>query len=131
VHGSTKTGWHVLDAGWKFSGAQALVFPAPAVRTMLAHPTPLNHTRLGIGNGRNHIDAVVGLWAQRAGLPLIVPSPSLADHIGATSALGHGRLEGRPRIAWKFPGEESELSVMFPHGLTVSGREAVRDAGDS
>lgn len=99
--GGPESGWRKIDAGWSFAGAQALVFPPAAARRFVAHPTPMNHRRTGRDQGQRDTDGIVGLWAQREGLPLYVFRPSLADHVGEHSTLGHGPLEGRGRTAWQ------------------------------
>ena len=81
----------------------------------IAQKNPLAYrTSVLLDDGRRDNDSIVGLWAQRVGLPLLVANPSLVDHIGVTSALGHVPLEGRGRIAWQFLGEAFDPAQEFP-----------------
>jgi hypothetical protein len=95
-------GFHIDDRGWDVGGALALIFPNSAARAFLGHPYVLNHRRRGPAGGECFIDAVVGEWCHRTGLPFYIHAPSLAQHIGDTSTLFPGAGNSGPRRAGTF-----------------------------
>jgi hypothetical protein len=113
IHPLAQMGWNRVDAGPALAGAQAYIFPNSAARHLLQHPLPVNHRRRGYHKGLADNDAVVGLWAKLADLPVFLHQPSLAQHIGETSALGHGTLASDARKASCFIGEDADPAVLL------------------
>lgn len=76
-------GWSELRAGWLFWGALALCLPPDAAEQLQRHDRFVNHAT------NQQIDAVVAASMLDLGRPSFVHVPSLVDHIGETSTLGH------------------------------------------
>jgi hypothetical protein len=60
------------------------------------------------GTGLVCTDDVIGLWAERSGIPIWYPTPSLVQHSGETSTLWSfdSRATGVRKAAW-FAGDVS------------------------
>lgn len=78
-------GWHELHSGWEFWGALALCMKRDAVVQLLEAPRFVNHPT------NQQVDALVAATMLDLGRPSYVHVPSLVDHIGVTSTLGHDR----------------------------------------
>jgi hypothetical protein len=98
-------GFHVDDRGWDVEGALGLIFPNSAARAFVGDPGVLKHRQRGPDRGMHHIDAVVGAWCARSGLPFYLHAPSLAQHIGDSSTLFPGAANFGPRHAGSFRSE--------------------------
>ena len=80
-------GWHQLDEPWSW-GALAFVFPRPVLERFLADSDVRAHEWEGpLGQRKAGIDALIGRWAARHGVPIHYPCPSLAQHTGDISVL--------------------------------------------
>lgn len=88
-------GFHVENRGWDSWGALAYIFPNPAARSLLGHPSVLNHRLSGSDDGARHVDSVVGRWCRELGNEYYVHSPSLAQHIGDTSTIWNASNSGK------------------------------------
>ncbi len=93
--------WHRFDGPW-VGGALAFVFPKEVARKFVADSRVLAHRWSNSGFGLVAIDAVVGAWAHGFELPTYFPSPSLAQHIGAVSALWASHSLNGNRLADRF-----------------------------
>lgn len=80
-------GWVLANHGWGSWGGLH-VFPAAIARAMTMHSFWLSH----LDDPDTPIDAVVFETLRLMGVPVYQHLPSLADHIGETSTLGHGEL---------------------------------------
>jgi hypothetical protein len=76
-------GWNECRSGWNFWGALALCIPRGAARKLLKHQRFVKHRQ------NQQVDAVVAASMLDLGRPSYVHVPSLVDHVGATSTLGH------------------------------------------
>jgi hypothetical protein len=105
-------GFHVADRGWATWGALAYIFPNPSAHRFLCDPRVVNHRRGGPADGMRNIDSLVGWWCRDVKLPYYVHTPSLAQHIGATSTIWKTGTSGATgkRRADEFPGEEFDVS---------------------
>lgn len=112
-------GFYGVDFGWQAWGAQAYVFPNPAARAFLRHPMVRNHRHRGPGQGVQNIDSVTGQWCRDSGLPYVLHTPSLTQHVGEASAIWDGGGVLGRRRAGTFPGEDSDI------------RDVMRDASGS
>jgi hypothetical protein len=101
--------FYPVDYGRATWGAQALVFPNAAARAFVRHPEVVNHRDRGVMRGENHTDAVVGQWCRQAALSYYLHTPSLAQHIGDTSALWDDTTLAGRRVAATFPGENVDI----------------------
>lgn len=77
-----------FQEGKKFVGALALVIPQSVAHKMVSSSFGLAH-RLMKNRQNDYIDGGVGQWCQENKIPLLIHGPSLAQHIGETSTLGH------------------------------------------
>lgn len=79
-------GWHELPEALVWGG-QAIIYSRAAALALLADQEVVRHRLLPGATGLANIDGVIGQWAQRAGLPVFLPTPSLVQHIGHVSSL--------------------------------------------
>jgi hypothetical protein len=84
-------GWNECRAGWLLWGALALCMKRVAAEELLRHRRFRKH------RGTQQVDAVVAASMLDLGRPSFVHVPSLVDHIGATSTLGHDDVASRLR----------------------------------
>jgi hypothetical protein len=84
-------GWNECRSGWELWGALALCIPRGTARELLKHPRFVNH------RGDQQVDAVVAASMLDLGRPSYVHVPSLVDHVGETSTLGHDDVVGTIR----------------------------------
>lgn len=81
-------GWHECRSGWDFWGALALCLPCATAEELLLHP------RFTKYRSSQQVDALVARSMLDLGRPSFVHVPSLVDHVGETSTIGHDhRLE--------------------------------------
>jgi glycosyltransferase involved in cell wall biosynthesis len=81
-------GWRLVATGRHHTfGALAFVFRRDALREFLGDGRLLEYREQGVRSGS---DGVVGEWAARRGVGIAYHTPSLVDHIGATSSLAAG-----------------------------------------
>jgi hypothetical protein len=101
------SGWHLPR---KFGmGGLALVFDAATVRLLLSSPRLLRHPRTG-AKSRKNVDGAVTEAMLIAGRRELVHSPSLVQHLGHESTLGH--MPGR--ASRTFPGEHFDARRFSP-----------------
>jgi hypothetical protein len=81
-------GWNEYRGGWNFWGAIALCLPRGAAEELLRHPRFAEH------RGTQQVDAVVAASMLDLGHPSFVHVPSLVDHVGKTSTIGHDDVAG-------------------------------------
>ena len=74
--------------GFAFAGAVSLLFTRPAAEKIVASGLGVSHRRRP-RRSNDAIDQAVGGWCKENGVPLYVQAPSLVQHIGDTSTLGH------------------------------------------
>ena len=80
-------GWHQLNEPWSW-GALAFVFSRPVLERFLVDPdVPATPVEGATGPAKAGIDALIGRWAARHGVPIHYPCPSLAQHTGDISVL--------------------------------------------
>lgn len=110
-------GFHREDRGWRTWTAQALVFPNPTARALVAAGQLVAHRYSGPHDGLRNIDCIVGKWCREARRPFYVIYPSLAEHIGETSTLyPHATVSGR-RKSSSFVGEDVDVTQTPPWPL--------------
>ncbi len=93
--------WHRLEEPWVW-GAQTFIFPRELARKFVADPWVLAHRWSDPVMGLVAIDILIGVWADRFGIPVWYPSPSLAQHIGDVSVLWRSHILEGPRLADRF-----------------------------
>lgn len=76
-------GWNECRSGWNLCGALALCMKREVAQTLLDHPRFAQHT------SNEHVDSVVAQSMIDLDLPSYVHVPSLVDHVGRTSTIGH------------------------------------------
>lgn len=84
-------GWNEYRGGWNFWGAVALCLPRNTAEELLRHQRFVEH------QGSQQVDAVVAASMLDLGHPSFVHVPSLVDHIGRTSTIGHDDVAGSLR----------------------------------
>lgn len=84
-------GWNECSIGWTFWGALAFCMKRATAEELLRHPRFAQH------QGTQQIDAVVSASMLDLDLPSFVLVPSLVDHIGDTSTVGHDDVAGTLR----------------------------------
>jgi hypothetical protein len=118
-----EAGWHTRIDPWVF-GALAFVFPREAAKRLIADLNVLEHRWSRRNEGLANIDVVIGRWAQRYGLPVYYPTPSLVQHIGDTSTLWpRARALGvrkADRFAGDSPAVKAHSDVNAPPGIRPS-----------
>jgi hypothetical protein len=95
-------GWAVAGERWEW-GALAFVFPTELARRFVCDPKVIAHR--GTDRGLRFIDDVIGEWAERNGIPIWYPTPSLVQHIGETSTVWPGVPAAGFRRADAFAGD--------------------------
>lgn len=80
-------GWIPVKGGWGKSYGGCYVYPREVVKRILSHPYIINHRDNYAPN--KQIDAAIPELMHRLGLRQVMHVPSLSDHIGATSTIGH------------------------------------------
>ena len=104
AYAPAQTGWHEYPDE-RIWGALAFIFPSESAARFLANPQVLAHRRaspLGLAN----IDGLIGRWARDEHMPIYYPYPSLAQHIGETSAIWPAAQAEGFRRAGPFAGDE-------------------------
>lgn len=84
-------GWNECRSGWYLWGALALCIPRDAATALLQHPRFVKHPV------DQQVDAVVAASMLDLERPSYVHVPSLVDHVGATSTLGHDDVASKLR----------------------------------
>lgn len=80
-------GWQEVKGGWGRSYGGCYVFSRSVAQRLIYHPFILTHHAT---YGKNQqIDAAIPEAMHRMGLKQLMHVPSLADHIGLTSTIGH------------------------------------------
>jgi hypothetical protein len=97
-------GWHRLESRWVW-GALAFIFPAQLARRFVSDPEVFDHRRGAPPGERAYIDTLIGNWAERHGVPIYFPTPSLVQHIGDASTLWGVEQAHGPRRADRFLGD--------------------------
>jgi predicted O-methyltransferase YrrM len=83
-----RRGWVVSNRGRDAWGTQAMCFPRQAAAVLLDYPPLREEDQI-----RGPTDAIVAQCFLDAGLPCYYHNPSLADHLGRVSAVGHNWQE--------------------------------------
>lgn len=96
--GISGSGWKQTNAGWDCWGG-LFVMRKDIARKLIAHPFYDNHLKTYTAN--QQIDACISETFKRMELPMYMHLPSLAQHIGETSTIGHGELTDA-RKAYQF-----------------------------
>lgn len=86
-----RDGWSECRSGWNLCGALALCLPRDAAGELLQHRRFVRHRK------RQQVDAVVAESMLDLGRPSYVHVPSLVDHVGETSTLGHDDVSPKLR----------------------------------
>lgn len=76
-------GWIECRSGWNLCGAVALCLERGTARQLLWHRRFVEH------RSTEHVDSVVAASMLDLGRPSYVHVPSLVDHVGYTSTIGH------------------------------------------
>ena len=71
-------------------------------------------------NGHKHIDVAVSQYCVRNNIPQYHHTPSLAQHIGKTSTVGHDKGTQAHRQAPTFPGEDFDARSLLSKTLAVT-----------
>lgn len=108
-----RKGWYKAPSGkfgWRGYGAQGLIFDRKAALTLLDEKlTDFTLKPADPRSGHEKIDGAVVSKLETFGIMEHVHGPSLIDHIGDVSAIGHGR---QPDIVG-FPGEEFDAMKLL------------------
>jgi hypothetical protein len=96
-------GWRALTGRWRW-GALAFAFPGALARAFLTDPEVVAHRGNPADGGLAGVDCLIGDWAERAGVAVWHPTPSLVQHIGTTSAIWPVTAADGPRRAGRFAG---------------------------
>jgi hypothetical protein len=83
---AAEPGWCAWTGTWKY-GALAFVFPRELAEAFVTDEHVRTYGARPTGSGTGGIDAIVGQWADRAGVSIHRPTPSLVQHIGDVSTL--------------------------------------------
>lgn len=103
VYAREDVGWSEFEGQWLW-GAQAFIFSNSVAVELLTGEHLARH-RTESHNGLALIDHCIGKWAVEQNVPVMFPTPSLAQHIGHTSTLWRkSRLVGGRR-AGPFAGD--------------------------
>lgn len=98
-------GWHRFNDTWHY-GAVVMIFSRESAEDFIADSVVIERCRNEWPAG---IDDVIGEWAQRTGISVYVPTPSLVQHIGETSTLwSTARAVGLRRAA-RYLGDEHRI----------------------
>ncbi|WP_182868583.1 hypothetical protein [Stieleria mannarensis] len=97
-------GWHRFSDRWVW-GAVAFAFSPEALRQILTSPLVYQHRMLPEGKGLARIDVVVGQIAVANEIPILLPSPSLVQHIGTVSTIWNLARAVNSRHADRFIGD--------------------------
>jgi hypothetical protein len=101
----SRPGWSRCVGPWK-SGAVALIFSRSIAIELQLDQAVLAHRWSDDREGLVGIPGVIEDWARRRSKPLYYPTPSLVQHIGATSAIWRASYELSPaRRASCFAGD--------------------------
>ncbi len=84
-------GWNECRSGWNLCGALALCMKREVAAELLRHPRFVEH------GSREHVDSVVAASMLDLGRPSYVHVPSLVDHVGETSTIGHDDVSPKLR----------------------------------
>ncbi|MEM8668091.1 MAG: hypothetical protein AAGG48_11275 [Planctomycetota bacterium] len=103
-YNQTNAGWHLFPDNWIW-GAVAFAFSNEAVRLILQSPELQLHRKQPGRDGLSKIDVVLGRIARSNSIPLIFPSPSLVQHIGAVSTIWDHARAVNARYASHFVGD--------------------------
>jgi len=76
-------GWREFDDTWVY-GAVALGFSRAAAEQFVSDPLVLERCKDPRSGG---VDTVIGEWAARRQVPVLVPTPSVVQHVGDVSTL--------------------------------------------
>ncbi len=98
-------GWHP-SAGQVRSGPVALVFPRDLAKAFLGDRDVIEHRWHADEATATAIGGVISSWADRRGIPVWLPTPSLVQHIGDTSTLWPMARAQGTRRARRFAGGE-------------------------
>lgn len=81
-------GWVAANRGRDAWGTQAMIFPRASAELVLRYPPLREEDQM-----RGPTDAIVAQCFLEAGIPCYYHSPSLADHLGRVSSVGHNWQE--------------------------------------
>lgn len=98
------SGWYQIDPPWVW-GALAFVFPRELALRFVSDAGVINHRRTQVRDGCAQIDVLIGVWAERHGIPIDFPTPSLVQHIGDASTIWRTGQAFGPRRADRFLGD--------------------------
>lgn len=98
-------GWQA-PRGVVQSGPVALVYPREVAKAFVTSPSVFRRRWSSDAKAAATIGGAITSWASAAGVPIWLPTPSLAQHIGETSTLWPGLRALGPRRAARFAGDE-------------------------
>jgi hypothetical protein len=101
AYSQPEAGWHLHLGRWVW-GALAFIFPRDLAKQFITDPIVLEHRWRDPDLGMVDIDAVIGAWAERQGISIHFPTPSLVQHIGDVSSLWHEERATGRRCADQF-----------------------------
>lgn len=93
-----RRGVHELNKGWAGSWGGGYVFKKEVAKELLQHPFIINHRDNYKAN--QQIDHAIPEAMFQMGLKQLYYCPSLTDHIGRTSTIGHGWREIDRGAGW-------------------------------
>ena len=111
-HRSDKT--RLYTGGRGFVGALGLVFDRETAHKLISSDLGVSH-RLRRTRQNDWIDGAVGQWCKQNDVTLWIHGPSLCQHIGDTSTLGHSE-----RPTEKFVGEDFDATTLPVSAITNS-----------
>ena len=91
-------GWHECKGGWGTSWGGGYLFPMQVARDLLKHPFIIDHRDNYKPN--QQIDHAIPEAIHRMGLKQWYHYPSLLQHIGYTSTVGHRHTKDENAAGW-------------------------------
>ena len=93
-----RTGWHEIKGGWAKSWGGGYVYRRNVVGKLLKHPFILNH--LDNYEKNQQIDHAIPEAIHQMGLIQMIHNPSLLQHVGKFSTIGHKHRPIDNALGW-------------------------------
>ena len=92
------SGWCEIKGGWGKSWGGCYVFRRPIAERLIRHPRTIRH--LNEYKRNQQIDAIVPEVMYQLGLRQWMHNPSLCEHVGLTSTIGHKHTSAEHALRW-------------------------------
>lgn len=77
------------DMGGRVWGTQGIVFTEESLGLFLSHRETVAYRRESLGVENKNRDSAIGMWAKSSGKKVYYHTPSLMQHVGVASSVGH------------------------------------------